>query len=75
MLAFEVLKWAGAAYLIWLGIQQWRAAGSINLNTLAQTQNRGHLFKRAVFVNLTNPKSIVFLAALFRSLSCRISPR
>lgn len=55
----------GAAYLIWLGIQQWRAAGSINLNTLAQTQNRGHLFKRAVFVNLTNPKSIVFLAALF----------
>lgn len=65
VLAFEVLKWAGAAYLIWLGIQQWRAAGAINLNTLAQTQNRGHLFKRAVFVNLTNPKSIVFLAALF----------
>ncbi|WP_343648554.1 homoserine/homoserine lactone efflux protein [Enterobacter sp.] len=65
VLAFEVLKWAGAAYLIWLGIQQWRAAGSLNLNTLAQTQNRGHLYKRAVFVNLTNPKSIVFLAALF----------
>ena len=65
VLAFEVLKWAGAAYLIWLGIQQWRAAGSIDLNTLAQTQTRGRLFKRAVFVNLTNPKSIVFLAALF----------
>lgn len=65
VLAFDVLKWAGAAYLIWLGIQQWRAAGSIDLNTLAQTQTRGRLFKRAVFVNLTNPKSIVFLAALF----------
>ena len=64
-MAFTALKWAGGAYLIWLGIQQWRAAGSINLNTLALTQNRGHLFKRAVFVNLTNPKSIVFLAALF----------
>jgi len=65
LLAFEVLKWAGAAYLVWLGIQQWRAAGALDLNTLAQTQSRGRLFKRAVFVNLTNPKSFVFLAALF----------
>lgn len=65
LLAFEILKWAGAAYLIWLGIQQWRAAGAIDLHTLAQTQSRGRLFKRAIFVNLTNPKSIVFLAALF----------
>ncbi|MDI6443062.1 homoserine/homoserine lactone efflux protein [Cronobacter dublinensis] len=65
LMAFEALKWAGAAYLIWLGIQQWRAAGAIDLNALAQSQPRSKLFKRAVFVNLTNPKSIVFLAALF----------
>ncbi|ELY3773643.1 homoserine/homoserine lactone efflux protein [Cronobacter dublinensis] len=65
LMAFEVLKWAGAAYLIWLGIQQWRAAGAIDVNALAQSQPRSKLFKRAVFVNLTNPKSIVFLAALF----------
>jgi len=65
ILAFEVLKWAGVAYLIWLGIQQWRAAGAIDFKTLAATQPRSKLFKRAVFVNITNPKSIVFLAALF----------
>ena len=65
VIAFEVLKWAGAAYLIWLGIQQWRAAGAIDLKSLASTQSRRHLFQRAVFVNLTNPKNIVFLAALF----------
>ncbi|HEY1845510.1 MAG TPA: homoserine/homoserine lactone efflux protein [Buttiauxella sp.] len=65
LMAFEVLKWAGVAWLIWLGIQQWRAAGAIDLNTLAASQPRSRLFKRAVFVNLTNPKSIVFLAALF----------
>ena len=65
VMAFEILKWAGAAYLIWLGIQQWRAAGSIDLSTQTHSQPRRKLFKRAVLVNLTNPKSIVFLAALF----------
>lgn len=65
ILAFEILKWAGAAYLVWLGIQQWRHAGAINLKTLTASQSGGTLFKRAVLVNLTNPKSIVFLAALF----------
>lgn len=65
LLAFEILKWAGAAYLVWLGIQQWRAAGALDLKALAQQQPRRKLFQRATFVNLTNPKSIVFLAALF----------
>lgn len=65
LLAFELLKWAGAAYLVWLGIQQWRAAGGIDLNAVAKAMPRRRLFKRAILVNLTNPKSIVFLAALF----------
>lgn len=64
-LAFEVLKWAGAAYLIWLGIQQWRAGGALDLQAVAKVMPRRKLFKRAMLVNLTNPKSIVFLAALF----------
>ena len=65
LLAFEILKWAGAAYLVWLGIQQWRSAGAIDLDAVAKAMPRRRLFKRAVLVNLTNPKSIVFLAALF----------
>jgi len=65
VLAFEVLKWAGAGYLVWLGIQQWRSAGAIDLQAVARAMPRRKLFKRAVLVNLTNPKSIVFLAALF----------
>jgi homoserine/homoserine lactone efflux protein len=65
LLAFEILKWLGAAYLIWLGIVQWRAAGAIDLKALSGSMPRRKLFKRAVLVNLTNPKSIVFLAALF----------
>ncbi|NDL64423.1 homoserine/homoserine lactone efflux protein [Acerihabitans arboris] len=66
LLAFEILKWLGVAYLVWLGIQQWRSAGSLSLDaSSAALLPRRRLFKRAIFVNLTNPKSIVFLAALF----------
>nr|WP_024966086.1 homoserine/homoserine lactone efflux protein [Pantoea sp. IMH] len=65
VMAFEVLKWAGAAYLIWLGIQQWRSGGALDLQAVAMAMPRRKLFRRAVLVNLTNPKSIVFLAALF----------
>jgi len=65
LLAFEILKWLGAAYLIWLGIQQWRASGAVDLQLVGNQLSRRKLFQRAVLVNLTNPKSIVFLAALF----------
>ncbi|MCG8709749.1 homoserine/homoserine lactone efflux protein [Brenneria sp. 4F2] len=65
ILFFDILKWLGAAYLVWLGIQQWRSAGSLDMNALASTLPRRKLLKRAILVNLTNPKSIVFLAALF----------
>jgi homoserine/homoserine lactone efflux protein len=65
LLAFEILKWLGAAYLVWLGIQQWRAAGAMQLTTAKGTLSRRQLFRRGILVNLTNPKSIVFLAALF----------
>lgn len=64
-MAFIALKWLGAAYLIWLGIQQWRAAGAMDLNAVSQSLPKSGRFKRGVLVNLTNPKSIVFLAALF----------
>lgn len=64
LLAFEILKWAGAAYLIWLGIQQWQPQ-ALSICIPRPDAIAGRLFKRAIFVNLTNPKSIVFLAALF----------
>ncbi|MCL2897823.1 homoserine/homoserine lactone efflux protein [Brenneria tiliae] len=75
VLIFDLLKWLGAAYLIWLGIQQWRAAGSLDMRALASTLPRRRLLKRAVLVNLTNPKSIVFLAALFPQFIIQHQPQ
>jgi threonine/homoserine/homoserine lactone efflux protein len=57
---FEILRWIGAAYLVWLGIQAWRHAGE----TGAAAQPRGHLrVWRGFAVALSNPKSIAFFTA------------
>src|SRR5919204_833657 len=57
---FEVMRWAGAAYLIWLGIQAWRHAGESN----GAPPPGGHVnFLRGFAVALSNPKTIAFFTA------------
>jgi homoserine/homoserine lactone efflux protein len=59
IILFEVLRWGGAAYLIWLGVQAWRNAGKIG-----QTLSPGSVnFTRGVLVALSNPKTLVFFTA------------
>jgi threonine/homoserine/homoserine lactone efflux protein len=58
---FELLRWIGAAYLIWLGIQAWRHAGEAGA---APTLPRDRVhFRRGVMVALSNPKTIAFFTA------------
>jgi homoserine/homoserine lactone efflux protein len=56
---FFILRWVGAAYLIWLGIQAWRHAGAAES---AEDQRRVH-FTRGFLVALSNPKTIAFFTA------------
>jgi len=62
-LAFDIVKIAGAAYLIWLGVQKWRAAPQPIGAADAPVASR-NLFLQGLLVNLSNPKAIVFIAAL-----------
>jgi len=59
-LLFESLRWTGAAYLIWLGVQAWRHAGESG-DRLIETGRRQ--FVRGLLVALSNPKTIVFFTA------------
>ncbi len=62
---FEVIKWLGVAYLVWLGIQKWRQPMlRIDMNTSTTNLDYQRRFWQAAFVNLTNPKATVFLVAL-----------
>jgi threonine/homoserine/homoserine lactone efflux protein len=57
---FDVLRWAGAAYLIWLGVQAWRHAGE---RSPAPAPGRHVHFWRGFAVALSNPKTIAFFTA------------
>ena len=60
VVVFEAIRWIGAAYLIWLGIQAWRNAGrQAELPPLA---GKVH-FWRGFLVALSNPKTIAFFTA------------
>ena len=61
---YTVLKWIGAAYLIYLGIKLWRSSSDPYEISVApkETSNR-LLFQRAFIVTALNPKSIAFFVA------------
>jgi len=65
--AFAVIKWAGVAYLLWLGIQQWRApAGEFAADaaTPEPPPTRRALVLRGFLINASNPKGLVFMLAV-----------
>jgi homoserine/homoserine lactone efflux protein len=63
--AFTLVKWVGAAYLVWLGVQQWRApAQALHATGDVATLSRTALVLRGWGVNALNPKGTVFLLAV-----------
>ena len=62
---FTAVKWLGVAYLVYLGIATWRAPvrGFEEDRDDHETTARG-IFMRGFWVNLTNPKGIIFCAAI-----------
>jgi threonine/homoserine/homoserine lactone efflux protein len=63
-LAFTVVKWAGAAYLVYLGIRLWRAPAAVSdAAPAAAAQSHGRVFRDGFVVALLNPKTTLFFAA------------
>jgi threonine/homoserine/homoserine lactone efflux protein len=57
---FDILRWIGAGYLIWLGLQAWRHAGERG----ADVPPAAHVHVwRGFAVALSNPKTIAFFTA------------
>lgn len=64
--AFTMLKTAGAMYLVYLGIRQWRSPPPFAADASRSPANGDawRLFGQGVLVAATNPKSILFFTAL-----------
>ncbi len=64
-LLFDALRYAGVAYLIWLGVKAWRAPVERGEDQAAMAQPSSKLYGAALLTGLSNPKLIIFAAALF----------
>ncbi len=62
-LAFELLKYAGAAYLVWLGIKAWRERPAAPTQAEVQPHTGGHVYRRSVVTGVLNPKVALFFLA------------
>lgn len=59
-LAYQALRWAGFAYLIWLAVEAWRGAKSEGEDGGAMGQSALRYFRQGLITNLLNPKAAVF---------------
>lgn len=66
---FDVIRYAGAAYLVYLGIKAWRADDAPETgadNTRPETRASGwSLYRNGFLVGISNPKLLLFAAAFF----------
>ncbi|BET27125.1 homoserine/homoserine lactone efflux protein [Limnobacter thiooxidans] len=79
-LAFNILKWAGVAYLFYLGLDQWRSKGS----PVKVKEEHGtpvsimSLIAKGVALNVVNPKGYIFMLAVipqFIEYSAPLTPQ
>jgi len=63
---FSVLKWAGAAYLAWIGWKMLRSTGALNLpaESVANEASPRRVLAKSFLVAVTNPKGYLFCSAL-----------
>jgi threonine/homoserine/homoserine lactone efflux protein len=62
-LAFLIIKYLGAIYLIYLGIKAWRDNSTFNLQTSTSSVSFRRVFWQGVLSNVLNPKIAIFFLA------------
>ena len=76
ILAFNIIKWIGVAYLFYLAVRQWRTATVDLREQVGRAMDGGRLslVVRGFLVNATNPKGLVFFLAVLPQFVVPTSP-
>lgn len=61
---FNVVKFAGVAYLLWLALQSLRAGGALAVSRDTATEAGWRIVRRGALINILNPKLSIFFLAL-----------
>ena len=71
-IAFDLVRYAGAAYLVWIGIQALRHRSAFSVEAASDTRALATIFKQSVVGNMLNPKvTLFFLAFLPQFVNAR----
>ena len=62
-LAFQIIKYAGVSYLLYLAWSMWRDTGFLNFNTTAEKKSLLKIALRGILINILNPKLTIFFLA------------
>ncbi|WP_299658012.1 LysE family translocator [uncultured Tateyamaria sp.] len=63
--AFDLIKWLGVAYLIWIGLCMILSKGGARRGQADAAAHPARLFRLGLVTSMTNPFAVVFFAALF----------
>jgi threonine/homoserine/homoserine lactone efflux protein len=70
---FTILKWIGAAYLIYLGVKLFRAGGALHADPRTGAVSAVKMLGHAWLVTALNPKSITFFVAFLPQFLNRVA--
>lgn len=73
-LAYQVLRWGGVGYLLWLAWDGWREEPETSPGTTNEPMQHAKFFRRGLIVNLLNPKAAVFYVAILPGFIAASSP-
>jgi threonine/homoserine/homoserine lactone efflux protein len=62
-LAFDVIKYLGVAYLMYMAIAMWRDTGALTVSETAAPQSAARVIASGILINILNPKLTIFFFA------------